>query len=102
MDKPTQGKNILDLFITNTPTLISHTEVMPGISDHDMVYCDTSLKAKISNKPKRKIYLYKLGDRDGLRSEIKTFADEFDKMDHEDVNGMWTALKLHLNNVFDK
>ncbi len=99
---PTQEENILDLFSTNTHTLISSTEVIPAISDHDLVYIDTSLKAKTSNGPKKKIFSSCHGDCDGLRNEIKTLADDLDVMDHDDVDGVWRALKLHLSYVIDK
>ena len=35
--KPTRDENNLDLFFTNYPSLIKSCNVIPGISDHDMV-----------------------------------------------------------------
>ena len=32
--EPTGGPNILDLFITNNPTLFSKIQAIPGLSDH--------------------------------------------------------------------
>ena len=32
---PTRANNILDIFATNKPSLISHCCVVPGVSDHE-------------------------------------------------------------------
>ena len=34
---PTREKNTLDLFSTTQPSLIQHCELVPGISDHDII-----------------------------------------------------------------
>ena len=43
-DKPTRENTILDLCFTNNPSLITYTDVIPGISDHDMVVVDQDLR----------------------------------------------------------
>ena len=59
VEEPTRGTNILDLIITNYPESFRRTEVMPGLSDHDIVYTAVNrIPAKIKQKP-RKILLYK-------------------------------------------
>jgi hypothetical protein len=37
---PTRRQNILDLLMTTNPSLISNTEVHPGMSDHEIVIAD--------------------------------------------------------------
>ena len=37
---PTQGKNVLDLFITNNDSVIVKTQVVQGISNHDAVFVE--------------------------------------------------------------
>ena len=32
--EPTRENNILDLFLTNSPTLVDSVSVVPGIADH--------------------------------------------------------------------
>ena len=34
-NQPTRKENILDLYFTNSPTLVRHMERIPGIGDHD-------------------------------------------------------------------
>ena len=42
--------NTLDLFLTNDPSTVINTKVLPGISDHDIVSVVTSLVPKILKK----------------------------------------------------
>lgn len=62
VDFPTRESNILDLFLTNVPGLVNKIQPAPGISDHDIVFIDSSLKPKMVRQPRRKIFLYKKGD----------------------------------------
>ena len=43
ISKVSVTSNILDLFLTNNPLLITNTKVIPGISDHDIVLIDADL-----------------------------------------------------------
>jgi hypothetical protein len=36
--------NVLDLFFTNNSTLTNKVEVIPGISDHEAVFIESSLR----------------------------------------------------------
>ena len=38
--EPTREDNTLDLYLTNCPQLIPRTEVIPGLSDHNIPYCE--------------------------------------------------------------
>ena len=52
---PASG-NILDLFLTNRPSLTTKCTVIPGLSDHCMVYASASLTAKHVKNPKRQYH----------------------------------------------
>ena len=56
--QPTRNHNILDLFLTNRPGLVIDYEIIPGLSDHDIVRVNNRIKALILKKPKRIIYLW--------------------------------------------
>jgi len=58
VNEPTRGTHTLDLFITNYTGSFRRTEVIPGLSDHDIVYTVDRIPAKLQQKP-RKIFLYK-------------------------------------------
>ena len=34
---PTRGINILDLFLSNDPSMVINIEILPGISDHEVL-----------------------------------------------------------------
>jgi hypothetical protein len=40
VQEPTREDNTLDLFLTNCPQLVLRVEVVPGLSDHDIPYCE--------------------------------------------------------------
>jgi hypothetical protein len=47
-----------DLFFTSNSSLINKIEVIPGISDHKIVYIEANLKPRKVVKPPRKVFLY--------------------------------------------
>ena len=59
---PTRLHNILDLFLTNYPALIQSTQVIPGLSDHDIVIIESKIKPLFLKQTIRKIPLYDKAD----------------------------------------
>ena len=49
---PTRNNNNLDVFLNNRPSLVRQCVGMPGLSDHDIAFVETSSRA-IPNKPAR-------------------------------------------------
>ena len=54
---PTRGENILDVFLTNCPSLIEKCKAVPGVSNHDIVFVEASTRATRTKQPQRKIFL---------------------------------------------
>jgi hypothetical protein len=52
--QPTRKDNILDVFLTNRPTLTTRSTTLPGLGDVYMVFIGSSASAKM----KRHIHLY--------------------------------------------
>ena len=48
---PTRRNNILDIFFTNRPSLIRKCHTLPGISDHEIIYLESSMKSKLLKCP---------------------------------------------------
>ena len=46
VDFPTRDNNLLDIFLTNRPSLIQTCKSLPGISDHEIVYMDSDVTVK--------------------------------------------------------
>ena len=71
VDFPTRGDNQLDLVFTSHPSHKVRCKPLPPIglkSDHDVVLLDTSLQAVRAKPVKRKIYLWKKADTEGITS----------------------------------
>ena len=60
VEEPTRQGNILDLCLTNNPSLIKGVSVIPGISDHDAVIIDSIIKPQFIQLKKRNLYQYKI------------------------------------------
>ncbi|CAG2200390.1 unnamed protein product [Mytilus edulis] len=92
--EPTRENNILDLCFTNNPNLIKKVEVGPGISDHNLVKITINTKAKIHKKPPRKIYMYKKGNMEGIRSDLRSKLENFkEDSNKEGIETSWTNFK---------
>ena len=100
---PTRESNILDLFQTNRPTLVNRCEVIPGISDHEMVYIDSNISAKRQKPIKRKITLWKRADLDAVRDSAHRFSTELCDQNSIDtpVEELWSAIASELSNIMD-
>ena len=56
---PTRSNNTLDVVLTNRPSLVKQCVGMPGLSDHDIVFVETSSCALRHKPARRKILLWK-------------------------------------------
>ena len=72
--EPTRGRNILDLIFSSHPESISNIEVIPGISDHEAVYCELILHNKPeSDNIEHPVFLYNRGNMAQLKADISDF-----------------------------
>ena len=44
VEEPTRKNNTLDLLITNQPSKVQRVDVLPGVSDHDIVFAEFDLR----------------------------------------------------------
>ncbi|CAG2208939.1 unnamed protein product [Mytilus edulis] len=90
--KPSRENNILDLFLTNHPSLVKSCNTLPGISDHNMLVLDTDLKPQY-NKPKsREIYVYKKANWEEIKADVIKFGADIINS-NTSVEDKWTNLK---------
>lgn len=92
---PTRGKNTLDLFITNRPSLVEKIKPAPGVSDHDIVFIQTNSVVPRKRPPRRKLLLWNKADTTKLSDSIRNFSTEFtrDNTESTDVNFLWNRFK---------
>ena len=75
VDFPTRGDRTLDIIMTNRPSLVNRCCSLSPLSDHDVVFFDISVRAILRKPVRRKIYLWKRTDFDGI--QIKKWSDHF-------------------------
>ena len=62
IDFPTRGSNILDVFITNRPSLLQNCTPIAGISDHEAVYIESLVSITQQQYNKRRLFLWHKAD----------------------------------------
>jgi len=74
---PTRGTNVLDIFLTNRPSLIETCNVVDGISDHEAVVVKSNLMVKLAPPPTRTLYVWSQADFSMIRHTIQELCDNF-------------------------
>ena len=71
---PTRRNNILDIFFTNRPSLIRKCHTLPGISDHEIIYLESSMKSMhVTKMSKHKILVWSRADITTIKSIAQNF-----------------------------
>ena len=98
-----ETENILDLVFTNNAELVKKTHVDAGISDHDLVIVDLNV-APIRKRPvRRKIYLRKKADTDGIKKALDDFSKKFHiDRTRKSVSEKWIDIKSAITHSMDK
>ena len=86
--------NVLDLFFTNNSTLTNKVEVIPGISDHEAVFIESSLRPLKVKVPPRKVFMYKDIDYNPMKDELRKFYGQYQESSKGmKVEQLWTEFK---------
>ena len=87
--------NTLDLFLTNNILNITNTQVVPGLSDHDIVLVDADLRPTRQKQRRRPIFLYSRADTDAITHDLTNYSADFFATDpHErPFLANWDSLK---------
>ena len=92
--------NILDLFFTNNETLVNQVRIIPGISDHESVFIESSLRPMKNKILPHKVWQYRKAKYDQLREELHQYQQEFNKLDAStSTDDMWLAFKTKLTTL---
>ena len=74
---PTRNNNTLDVVLTDRPSLAKQCVGMPGLSDHDIVFVETSSRALRHKPARRKIRLWKHANFDHIHLKISNWTRYF-------------------------
>ena len=92
--------NILDLFFINNETLVNQVRTIPGISDHESVFIEPSLRPMKKKIPPHKVWQYRKANYDQLREELHPYQHEFNKLNAStSTDDMWLAFKTTLTTL---
>ena len=77
VNSPTRGKNILDLYFTNNPTLARQVKMIPGIGDHhSAIMVDSLIKPMVNKLQSRNGFIAvsqrRLGFYQGWLNKLRT------------------------------
>jgi len=66
-----------------------------GISDHEALFIDSDVQAKLRRPTSRKIFLWKKADLEKLQNDMQTFCQSFISKfsTSHPVDSLWTAFK---------
>ena len=101
---PTRNDNILDLFITSHPTLVTKTCTAPRLGDHDTLIIDLNTTPHIQKKPPRTVYSYHKANWDGITKDLQKFQElYFDRIpSNHTVEDNWNYIKEDINTTVSK
>ena len=101
-DKPTREGNILEIFCTNRPGLISKCSLIPGLSDHDIVLIESRIKAKKNKPVAHTVSVWKDANFDAIKEETKTFCNEFLSSPPVTAEEQWQSICNHLKSMMSR
>ena len=88
-------KSVLDLLLTNTK-LVSHVNVVPGMSDHSAVTAKLHITVPRTDNHRKTIYLYHRTDWNKISAELFNFSYNLYFVTeplHRSVSNNWALLK---------
>ena len=100
---PTRQNNILDIFITNRPSLTSQCHTIPGLGDHHAISIHSSAQARRAKPIRRKIHLWRHADIDKLKQDASTFTTSFTETFtiNSSIHTMWD-IKSNLTELHEQ
>nr|XP_054763097.1 uncharacterized protein LOC129269612 [Lytechinus pictus] len=104
VDFTTRNENILDLFMTNRPSLVSECKPLPGLGDHDIVMVYSRITPQRTKPVKRKIYLWKRAEVRQMKEKCISFSKSFTSRFNSDssISDMWLSIKSNLLDIQDQ
>ena len=101
--EPTRQENILDLVFTDNPSLVKHSQSIPGISDHAMVVTDSDVKPVYNKQKPRKIYLFSKANWDEIHLACEKLSTKLLEMANGNfsIENLWDTFKSGIQTAMD-
>ena len=87
--------------LMNIPSCLNRVEILPPISDHDIVLVEADITPKRVKPPARNVYVWRKGNWDTLRQEFEIFANDYLALDKANlhINTLWNLIKEKINTL---
>ncbi|VDI58370.1 Hypothetical predicted protein [Mytilus galloprovincialis] len=82
IEYPTRKDNILDLMITNLPNQVPRIEIMPGISDHDIVFMEFKITPSKLKQTPRNVPIYNQANWETIKKKRVYLQHTIQKVNH--------------------
>ena len=99
---PTRGQNTLDLVITNNPQQIPRVEVLPGLSDHDAVFCEINIHPQKRRQNPRRVPIYRNADWGSMKDEMNELYKDIRSMANPTTEELWSSFRNKLQAAVEK
>ena len=97
------SQTMTDLFFTNNPSLVNTSKVIPGISDHEAIYIESSLRPFINKSVPREIFQYNKANFDMIKQKLSEKENDFDNLvPDSSCNDLWESFKNTLISLMDE
>ncbi|MEW8546063.1 MAG: hypothetical protein AB2693_21280, partial [Candidatus Thiodiazotropha sp.] len=101
--EPTRESNILDLFLTNNPTLVDSVNVVPGIADHQAVVAVVRLRPSVQKVKPRTVHLYSKANWNIMRQEMHDFQSTFlSTCEGKSTEELWQEFKGKVEHLINR
>ena len=102
--EPTRQDSVLDLYITNRPSLVKTITTIPSISDHDgAILVDSDIVPAYSKKKPRKTFVFSKANWSKMKEDASTFVTSFlEALLETSVDENWEKIKGHLTSSMAK
>ena len=100
---PTRGTNILDLFITNFPSLVTSVSTIPGISDHEIVSVQSAIYSPVLKQIPRRILCYSKANWEAISADLEDLQATFSDINlcYENTETLWATFRDKLISLID-
>ena len=102
--EPTRQDSVLDLYITNKPSLMKTITTIPSISDHDgTILVDSDIVPAYSKKKPRKMFVFAKTNWSKMKEDASTFVTSFlEALPETSVDENCEKIKGHLTSSMAK
>ena len=78
VEEPTRKDHTLDLFLTNRPNKMLRVDVLPGVSDHGMVFTELGMRPVKQKQKPRRVPIYRKAEWGPMKEDIRSLHNDME------------------------